>query len=118
MDKIYRQGDVGLVVMRRGSLSNWDGLYTRLRTRTIRKGEHGGLHQLTLDSVRKKHAKLLARDGIMYLNAPKGARISHGTGPKAHEVLRVPPGDYEVRPQIEVGQDRRTGVVQSREVID
>jgi len=100
--KVFRQGDVLFIPVNR----DFVGIGTEMRRqsgRLIRRGEHGGLHQVSLPSFRNDAKIWLDRSGTKFLTAPNGAAIVHGE----HHTLDLPAGNYEVRVQREVGTEGR-----------
>lgn len=107
---VFRQGDVAFIL--REDLPNakdvpqviknaGEGKAKLLKTRTIRRGEHGGIHALEKDAA-KKDVVYYELDGVKYIISPKGVGIVHGE----HNRVDLPPGKYEVRVQREArGRD-------------
>ena len=68
------------------------------KTRLIRKGEHGGLHQIEKGS----DATLVVHNGVKYVLTKSGVGIVHGE----HARLPLPPGQYQVVVQRELVEER------------
>ena len=104
--RIFRQGDVGFIPRTDlpKSISDVESLIGRdkktkaklLKTRTIRKGEHGGIHALAEDA-KTKGVVYYELDGVRYVIGSEGVGIVHGE----HKRLDLPPGAYEIRVQRE-----------------
>lgn len=100
--KMYRQGDVGLIPVD-GPPANQKRKAEKRKL--IRKGEHGGVHQLesldhaTIYSVLDEAEKVVAR----YIEVTEPTRVVHGE----HNSITLPPGWYEIRIQREQFQTQR-----------
>jgi len=102
--KVYRQGDLAFIPREDlpKSVAEVETLKGRdaksgakiLRTRTIRRGENGGIHAIAEET---KNAVFYELDGVRYIIGPEGVGIVHGT----HDPIQLPPGSYEVRVQRE-----------------
>ena len=107
--KVYRQGDVLLIPT---DLKNRSISLSPQQGRLIRRGEHGGRHEVSPESYSMKNTRIWVSDeGTKFLKAPGGAEIVHGE----HHTLKVPKGEYEVRIQREVGEH---GAARPRYVVD
>jgi len=106
--KIFRQGDVAFIPREDlpTSVEQLEQLVKEkkakiLNTRTIRRGEHGGIHALEKDAP-KKDVVMYELDGVKYIISPEGVGIVHGE----HGRVDLPKGSYEVRVQREMrGRD-------------
>ena len=102
MQQIYRQGDVGFLLVQ-GDMS--PGLRkTRKKTRVIRKGEHGGVHAI----AEKAKVDYFTFGGISYVRTfDLPVEIVHNE----HKTLVLPPKSlFEVRIQRELQEDREVYV--------
>ena len=100
--KVYRQGDVALVPIDEKRLAEIKAKGKILKTRLLRKGENGGLHQLEKDTK----AVIYELDGVKYILSEEGVGVVHGE----HGRVDAPAGAYEVRVQREISQDRESWV--------
>ena len=98
-DKVkgFRQGDVLFVYL--GPVPKETPEKAKvLKTRTVRKGENGGLHQLE----KGKDVVFYEMDGNRYVISKEGVSVTHGE----HHHIKLPPGHYRVQVQREVsGRD-------------
>ena len=95
---IYRQGDLGFIPI--------DALpqsAVKSKSRLLRRGEHGGLHQLD----REPAAEIYVLEGKKFILAKDGALVIHGE----HGAVSLPAGLYEVRVQRELMDSRELRVV-------
>jgi len=100
--KAYRQGDVCLVPIDEKRLAEIKEKGKVVKTRLLRKGENGGLHQLEKETK----AVIYELDGVKYVLSEDGVGVVHGE----HARVDLPPGNYEVRVQREISQDRESFV--------
>jgi len=99
--EVYRQGDVAFIKLEQ-PLEKPEKAKV-LKTRTIRKGENGGLHQLEAEA---KDVVFYEMDDKRFVISKDGVGIVHGE----HKRVQLPPGHYEVRVQREA-QGRSWGYV-------
>lgn len=97
--QIYRQGDLGFI-----PIESMPKSAKPLDNRLIRKGETGGLHLLE-----EKKGSILYEDerGVKYVMSEDGVGILHGE----HKRVDLPPGQYEVRVQRELGANGEQDVI-------
>ena len=102
--KVFRQGDVAFIPRTDlpTSITEVEGLVGRdkktkaklIKSRTVRKGENGGIHAIAKESKDVVYYEL---DGVRYVIGSEGVGIVHGE----HKRLDLPPGAYEIRVQRE-----------------
>jgi len=91
---VYRQGDVLFLPIESASIPTEAKIK---KSRLIRRGEHGGLHQLeSLD-----HATHYEHEGVKYVLTERGVGIVHGE----HHRLDLPAGAYRVVVQREAASN-------------
>lgn len=94
--KVFRQGDVAFVKI--DPIVKPPEKAKILKTRVIRKGENGGLHQLEKkEDVVFYEMKDERGETKRFVISPDGVGILHGE----HAKVELPPGHYEVRVQRE-----------------
>ena len=98
--KIFRQGDVAMI-LREDLPMEVPKTAKVLKTRTLRKGENGGLHQL-----QKATGVVFYEDPqskIRYVISENGVGLEHGGqhSDGGHHVVDLPRGHFEVRIQTE-----------------
>ena len=108
---VYRQGDVAFIPVEK--LPDGDKVQIRPLGRLIRRGEHGGRHEIE-PGGQAEHLEITEREGqrpptrrrfLQVLGSAvggvlAGVGIVHGE----HKRLELPPGNYEVRVQREEGE--------------
>lgn len=89
--QVYRQGDVLFYPIERTEVPD---AATPQGSRLIRRGEHGGLHQLESQAQEAEHNRstIVVHNGTKYVLSPTGVGIVHGE----HARLPLPPGAYRV----------------------
>ncbi len=86
---IYRQGDVGLM-----PVDEVPKEAKVLKSRLLRRGEHGGLHMLE----KKADTTLVEHEGVKYILSETGVKVVHGE----HNHIDLPAGKYRVQVQREM----------------
>ena len=89
--QVYRQGDVVFVPIARTDVPTEA---TPQGSRLVRRGEHGGLHQLEAqpDLDVAQRSMIVVHAGRKYVLSPTGVGIVHGE----HARLPLPPNTYRV----------------------
>ncbi len=109
--QVYRQGDVCFIpredfkdetglkkVGERPGQKDDDGPKLKvMKTRTIRRGENGGIHAIAPET---KDTVMYEMEGTRYIISKDGVGIVHGE----HNRVDLPPGSYEVRIQREASE--------------
>lgn len=89
MIQVYRQGDVLLRPVEPGELAEQVKQKGKVvKSRTLRRGEHGGIHALEAGTS----AQLIDHNRLRYVLAPQASAVVHGE----HNRLPFPAGLYQV----------------------